>query len=89
LVTSLFGLVHGLGFATGFLASNPEREQLLLPLLGFNLGLELAQLAVIGLLGAVILALKTRPRLTEWSADLAGSAACALGVYWFLERGFS
>jgi hypothetical protein len=89
LVTSLFGLVHGLGFATAFLASNLGPGQLLVPLAGFNTGLELGQLAVVGLLGAVSLLLRARPRLATWSANLTGAAGCALGVYWFIQRGFS
>jgi len=89
LVTTLFGLVHGLGFATAFQAARLEPGQIVWPLAGFNIGVELGQLVLIGLMGAVAVALRGRPRLAMLSADLAGSAACALGVYWFVERGFA
>jgi hypothetical protein len=89
LVTTMFGLIHGLGFATAFRASGAEPGQLLWPLAGFNVGVELGQLAIVGLMGAVAAALKTRPRIAAWSADLAATAGCAIGVYWFVLRGFS
>jgi hypothetical protein len=45
-----FGLIHGVGFS-GFLRSLLGREaSIALPLLGFNVGLEVGQLAVVGCL---------------------------------------
>lgn len=89
LVTTLFGLVHGLGFAAAFQASHLSPGQLLWPLAGFNIGVELGQLALVGLMGIAVAALTTRPRIAAWSADLAAAAGCAIGVYWFVLRGFS
>lgn len=89
MVTTLFGLVHGLGFASAFLASDLEPARLLWPLAGFNIGVELGQLAVVGLMAAVALALRRRPPRAGLSADLTAAAGCAVGLYWFLERGFS
>jgi hypothetical protein len=86
-VAGCFGLLHGLGFANALadLAVDPE----LLPsaLLGFNLGVELGQLAFV----AAVLALRRlvpvglregRPRLRL----AAHYALGALAMYWFLER---
>jgi len=89
LVTTLFGLVHGLGFATAFQAARLEPGQMLWPLAGFNMGVELGQLILVGLMGAAAIALRSRRRLAALSADLAGAAACAMGLYWFVERSFS
>lgn len=48
------GLVHGLGFAGGLAGAGLAREGVVTGLLGFNLGLEVAQLAVAaGTLGAL------------------------------------
>jgi hypothetical protein len=45
-----FGLIHGVGFS-GFLRSILGRQaSIALPLLGFNVGLEVGQLAVVGCL---------------------------------------
>lgn len=43
----LFGLVHGLGFAYSLSAILGKEHSLLVPLAGFNVGLELGQLAII------------------------------------------
>lgn len=49
-LAAVFGLIHGLGFS-GYLQQLLGRQaSLVLPLLAFNLGLELGQLAVVGVL---------------------------------------
>ena len=81
-----FGLLHGLGFASvlGELLS-PGRS-LLVPLLGFNVGVELGQLLVVGLIAASI----HRYREADWLRQrvvVPGSLAiAAVGLYWALER---
>lgn len=49
-VAALFGLIHGLGFANTLRMMLGREESLTVPLLGFNLGLELGQLLVLGLI---------------------------------------
>jgi uncharacterized membrane protein YfcA len=44
-----FGLIHGLGFSTLLKALLGQQSQITQPLLAFNLGLEVGQLAVVGL----------------------------------------
>jgi hydrogenase/urease accessory protein HupE len=93
----LFGLLHGLGFA-GFLADALAGENLVVTaLLGFNLGVELGQLAFV-LAAALLLVLLCRAhqrRAREGTASglvppavrTVVSAGVALaGFYWFLER---
>ncbi len=49
-----FGLVHGMGFANGLRSLLGKEDNIFMPLLGFNLGLEAGQLAVVlGLLVVV------------------------------------
>ena len=48
-----FGLIHGLGFSTVLRGLLGTEESLLLPLLAFNIGIELAQIVVLGLLALV------------------------------------
>jgi hypothetical protein len=53
----IFGLIHGLGFSSVLRGLLGTEESLLLPLLAFNIGIELAQIVVLGLLamlGAVL-----------------------------------
>ena len=47
-------LIHGLGLATGFDALDMQTDDLLISLIGFNLGIELAQIAVLALAGSAL-----------------------------------
>ena len=80
-----FGLVHGLGFAGILQEIEIPTSSLALSLLGFNLGVELGQLAAT--LGATLLFAALR-RFT-WTSPLprlASIGAAALGLFWFVER---
>lgn len=80
-----FGLVHGIGFASGLgdTLRNLSRAQLTAPLLGFNLGVELAQLTVIAAAFLFFLPL----RKWDQKARTAGSVFVALaGAAWMIER---
>ena len=94
-----FGLLHGLGFAS-FLGQALAGEPLVVSaLLGFNLGVELGQLAVVGALGLLLLpsTLRRRREARERGAPVPGiaprwlrlgasSAVTLLALYWFVER---
>jgi len=69
-----FGLVHGAGFAT-YLRSLFD-EAIALPLLGFNLGIEVAQVLVL-LAAALVLAAADRGRLPLRVGVSAGAALAA------------
>ncbi|MES2629611.1 MAG: HupE/UreJ family protein [Bacteroidota bacterium] len=43
----LFGLIHGLGFSNFLVQTLSSEESILVPLLGFNLGLEVGQLLIL------------------------------------------
>ncbi len=52
-----FGLIHGLGFSAVLRGLLGEQESILVPLLAFNIGIELAQLialALLALIGALL-----------------------------------
>jgi HupE / UreJ protein len=85
-----FGLIHGLGFASALQDLHLPRTMLLSSLLGFNVGVEIGQLAVVmAAVGVIVLAGKlvqvTRLR-TEMSAAIASAALLAAGLAWFLTR---
>ncbi len=46
----VFGLIHGLGFSSVLRGLLGSEESLLVPLLAFNVGIELAQIVVLGIL---------------------------------------
>lgn len=87
-LTFAFGLVHGLGFAGCLQDLGVARgADVLAPLLGFNLGVELGQLALVGL--ALPLLLWLRRRSTAKADRLATALSLlvlACGVLWLLER---
>lgn len=86
-VASAFGLVHGLAFAEMLAGLDFDGTTLALSLLGFNLGIEAMQLAVIAATLPSMLALgTTRAYPVVRIAGAGFAAACALG--WLLERAF-
>lgn len=88
----LFGLLHGLGFA-GFLEGALVLEEAkLTALLGFNLGVEVGQLAVVAVLAApFVVRARRRAEAPEFllprALRVGGSIlVCGLGLWWFFER---
>ncbi len=55
-----FGLIHGLGFSTLLKAMMGQEESILLPLSGFNIGIELGQMMWVLLLISINFAIKER-----------------------------
>jgi hypothetical protein len=90
-VTLVFGLIHGFGFASNLLEMRPPAGRLAELLVGFNLGVELAQLAFVGAvlllvlgLGRLRIGLPRRP-----VTDVAASFLVGLGMYWFVLRSYA
>jgi hypothetical protein len=90
LLTVLFGLIHGFGFASVLIEIGLPTQRLALALLGFNAGVEIGQLAIVVTLWLIAtVALRLRPATdARLVFDLTSAGLCALGVYWFLVRGF-
>jgi len=90
-VAFAFGLVHGFGFA-GVLAEMALPTDRLAPaLFGFNLGVEVGQLAIVALVWPALLLLERRAEHTWYRgvAEVGSAAVCGLGVYWFVSRTLS
>jgi hypothetical protein len=85
LVAGAFGLVHGLAFAGSLAHRDLGRAQAAWTLLGFNAGVELAQLGLLFLVVPWLLLLARTRAYDPLRAGGAGVAA-ALGAAWFLER---
>jgi len=90
-LTVLFGLIHGAGFAAVLMEIGLPKDRLFAALFGFNVGVEIGQLLVVGLLALAAVAI--REVTTEKTAILVrdGSAAIlvSLGVFWFVGRAFA
>jgi len=89
LLTLLFGLVHGLGFASVLLEVGLPRERVAAALFGFNVGVEIGQLAIVSALwasGSFVVRRLGVPRDTRLAFDAMSAALCALGLFWFVGR---
>jgi hypothetical protein len=81
-----FGLVHGLGFASVLLDLGLPGQQRLIGLIGFNLGVEAGQLALVALTLPLIVGL-SRYRCYPRLVMKFGSACIALvALIWLTER---
>ncbi len=86
LVAFGFGLIHGFGFASVLVDLGLPRDALVASLLGFNLGIEAGQLAIISAALPVIYLLRLR-RFYSRLLMPAGSAFTAIiATVWIIER---
>lgn len=86
-VFSVFGLIHGLGFAGALKDVGLDGQQLLASLLSFNIGIEVGQLLF--LLGMGGLLWLSRRVSDTWVGGLHGLSRYAIGslaCYWLLAR---
>lgn len=86
IIVFAFGLLHGLGFAGVMSELNLPDGQFVPALVGFNLGVELGQLAVIA---AALLAVGwfRQSRGYRWGVVIPASIAIAsIGIYWTIQR---
>ena len=87
-VVFVFGLIHGLRFAGALSEFNLDPGSLFAGLLGFNLGVEFGQLAVIGLALILTFGIKD-PKNYRKIVVIPGSVLIALmGAYWTIQRIF-
>ncbi|MFT4052200.1 MAG: HupE/UreJ family protein [Microbacterium sp.] len=85
LVAGVFGLVHGTAFSFTLAELHLDTGQLLLSLLGFNLGIEAMQLGVVAL---VLPALVLASRSTRYAIlRIVGASVTAIAaIGWMLDR---
>jgi len=88
LVTFGFGLIHGLGFAQILreLGIATMGIQGAIPLLSFNLGVELAQLSIAAVTLPLIWRLQRRPAFMLIHVPALSFLLTLAGIYWFLAR---
>lgn len=87
LVSAIFGLVHGLGFASALGDKGFPREGLAQALFAFHVGIEAAQLLIVGVVALLSWALVSRARAAaEALRTMALYAIGTGGAFWCCER---
>lgn len=88
LVTFVFGLVHGLGFAAALqeLGIGGLGVRAAISLLSFNLGVELAQIAIAALVLPLVWRLQQRSVFVLKHMPALSLLITFVGVYWFVAR---
>jgi hypothetical protein len=91
IVTVLFGLIHGFGFASVLLEIRLPTDHLVVAVLGFNVGVEIGQLTIVAVLW--IIGRRFSERFSSYNArlilDVTSAILCALGLFWFVGRALS
>lgn len=82
-----FGLIHGFGFASGLSTLGLPPREVLVALLLFNVGVELGQLAFVGVYVLVRQALrKLEVPQPRWAEAIPAYVVGSLGAYWTIVQ---
>jgi len=81
-----FGLVHGFGFANVLVDLGLRKGSLAASLAGFNVGVELGQLAIVAVLLPVIFHLRSATFYGKRFVPAASLATAVVALGWLLER---
>lgn len=88
LLTFMFGLIHGLGFASVLkdMGVASSTTGVMMPLIGFNLGVETGQIVVAGLLLPLIWRLRLWEPFLKRGIPACSAAVAIAGCYWLTQR---
>ena len=86
----LFGLIHGLGFSTAFLALDIA-DNIIIQLLAFNIGVEFAQIMCIATFATIFIRLKGSSNLSSVTSFVVGwfLVTAPMVLAWFLVANIS
>nr|WP_255428328.1 HupE/UreJ family protein [Ramlibacter cellulosilyticus] len=84
----VFGLVHGFGFASVLADLGLPQGALALALVGFNVGVELGQLAIVAVFLPLAYALRTTGFYRVGVLRFGSIAVALLAGWWFVQRAF-
>ena len=85
-VTFLFGLIHGFGFAGVLAELDLPPLRFAWALLQFNLGLELGQLMIVVIVTAALFLARGWREYSSWVIRGGSYAAICVGMLWLVER---
>jgi hypothetical protein len=90
LLATIFGIIHGFGFANILNEIGIIKANFLLALFGFNIGVELGQILVLSVLWYIYVHVKKNMKNINFAEirSLLSSILLAIGLYWFITRSF-
>ena len=94
MLTFAFGLVHGLGFSSVLRERLQDLQSILVPVVSFNLGVELGQISILLLVLPVLTLIrrapddKARERRQWWLVRIGSAPIFLLGSFWLVDRVF-
>jgi hypothetical protein len=88
IVAFVFGLIHGFGFASVLADLGLPKEALALALVGFNVGVELGQLAIVLVFLPLAYVLRRTLFYKRGVLWLGSLLVAAIAAVWFAERAF-
>lgn len=83
-----FGLFHGMGFASVLTHLTFELRTLAMSLVGFNLGVEIGQIAIILVAFPILFAIRKYPFYTKALMPIGSALIAIAAAIWFVERAF-
>jgi hydrogenase/urease accessory protein HupE len=88
LITFLFGLVHGLGFASVLrdMGVTSNTAGVAVPLVSFNLGVEAGQIVIAAVLLPLIWRVRKWELFLKRGVPVCSVVVAAIGTYWLIER---
>ncbi len=88
LIVLLLGLFHGLGFAS-VMGHLPFRMlDILKTVIGFNIGVELGQIAIVAVVFPILFALRKTEAYRTWIVTGTSLVLAAIATWWFVQRAF-
>jgi hypothetical protein len=86
-IVFLFGLIHGLGFATMLKEFEMAPESFVTTLIGFNVGVELAQVVIVlGVVGVLLILRRLKLNYRKLAVIPASILIALIGFWWGMER---
>jgi hypothetical protein len=82
----LFGLFHGLGFASVLMDLLVSRESKLTALIGFNIGVEIGQLAIIAVIFPLLYVFRERRLYRDFLLPGVSAVIAIVALWWFVTR---
>ncbi|MCJ8318918.1 MAG: HupE/UreJ family protein [Colwellia sp.] len=87
LVAFIFGLLHGMGFASALSEIGVPENEIFIALFSFNIGVELGQLTfVFVVLSMIFFSKKLFTQLPHWSKQVPAYVIGCTACFWFIQR---